>query len=184
MDFVPDARPPSRPCSTRTLGLRGRLGALSRDAAFDCDEYDGGGAGRPTRSGASTRAARRRRPPGCSTSSRTPIWSSTGATRVRRRRATCVSSTSRRSGVRRRRCRRGDRPPPVCANRSARLYPAPAYLRMCVAAGLPVAFSRDAHTPMTSATAYGDRAVADCGNGVGEIAVFTRARSATLEPIG
>lgn len=63
------------------------------------------------------------------------------------------------------------------------LYPAPAFLRMCVDAGCPVALSSDAHVPGDVGRDY-DAALKLLEQlGVGELAVFER-RSRRLEAIG
>ena len=63
------------------------------------------------------------------------------------------------------------------------LYPAPAFLEMCLDAGRPVALSSDAHVPEQIGFEY-DRAVEWlAGAGVTEIAVFS-GRERRLEPIG
>ena len=66
---------------------------------------------------------------------------------------------------------------------AAEIYPAPAFLEMCVEAGVPVALSSDAHRPQDVGADY-DRALellADLG--VGELAVFDH-RTRALEPLG
>jgi histidinol-phosphatase (PHP family) len=63
------------------------------------------------------------------------------------------------------------------------IYPAPAFLEMCLEAGRPVALSSDAHVPEQLGFEY-ERAVELLrGLGVTEIAVFER-RSRRLEPLG
>jgi histidinol-phosphatase (PHP family) len=63
------------------------------------------------------------------------------------------------------------------------LYPAMAFLEMCLDAGCPVALSSDAHTPDDLAFGY-EEAVELLGNaGVTELAVFDR-RERRLEPLG
>jgi histidinol-phosphatase (PHP family) len=63
------------------------------------------------------------------------------------------------------------------------IYPAPAFLQMCLDAGCPVALSSDAHVPADVGRDYDD-AVELLGQlGVGELAVFER-RARRLEPIG
>lgn len=65
---------------------------------------------------------------------------------------------------------------------AAEIYPAPAFLEMCVEAGVPVALSSDAHRPQDVGADY-DRALellADLG--VGELAVFDH-RTRALEPL-
>ena len=63
------------------------------------------------------------------------------------------------------------------------LYPAAAFLEMCVDAGVPVALSSDAHTPEDVGADY-ERALAQLAElGVSELCVFER-RARRLEPIG
>ena len=63
------------------------------------------------------------------------------------------------------------------------IYPAPAFLEMCLEAGRPVALSSDAHTPNQLAYRY-DEAVELLGAmGVEEIAVFEHRRR-RMEPLG
>jgi histidinol-phosphatase (PHP family) len=65
----------------------------------------------------------------------------------------------------------------------AEIYPAPAFLEMCVEAGRPVALSSDAHVPEDLAHRY-DEAVALLRSlGIDEIAVLTR-RERRMEPLG
>jgi histidinol-phosphatase (PHP family) len=65
---------------------------------------------------------------------------------------------------------------------AAEIYPAPAFLEMCVEAGVPVALSSDAHRPQDVGADY-DRAIELLRDlGVGEIAVFER-RERRLEPL-
>jgi histidinol-phosphatase (PHP family) len=65
----------------------------------------------------------------------------------------------------------------------AEIYPAPAFLEMCLEAGCPVALSSDAHVPADLAFRY-DEAVELLGSlGVTEIAVFDR-RERRMEPLG
>lgn len=67
--------------------------------------------------------------------------------------------------------------------RVGELYPAPAFLEMCLEAGAPVTLSSDAHSPQDVGADY-DRAVELLGElGVGELCVFER-RQRRLEPIG
>jgi histidinol-phosphatase (PHP family) len=67
--------------------------------------------------------------------------------------------------------------------RVAELYPAPAFLEMCLEAGAPVALSSDAHRPQDIGADY-DRALELLGKlGVGELCVFER-RQRRLQPIG
>jgi histidinol-phosphatase (PHP family) len=66
---------------------------------------------------------------------------------------------------------------------AAEIYPAPAFLEMCLEAGRPVALSSDAHVPADLAFRY-DEAVELLGSlGVSEIAVFDR-RERRMEPLG
>jgi histidinol-phosphatase (PHP family) len=63
------------------------------------------------------------------------------------------------------------------------IYPAPAFLQMCVEAGAPVALSSDAHRPEDVGADY-DRALKLLeGAGVSELCVFS-GRERRLEPIG
>ena len=63
------------------------------------------------------------------------------------------------------------------------IYPAPAFLEMCLEAGRPVALSSDAHLPDELGHEY-ERAVEWLGGlGVGELAVFEHRRR-RMEPIG
>jgi len=63
------------------------------------------------------------------------------------------------------------------------MYPAPAFLEMCIDAGVPVALSSDAHTPQDVGADY-DRALEMLGRmGVRELCVFER-RERRLLPIG
>jgi histidinol-phosphatase (PHP family) len=63
------------------------------------------------------------------------------------------------------------------------IYPAPAFLEMCLEAGAPVALSSDAHRPEDVGADYG-RAQELLGElGVGELSVFER-RERHQEPIG
>jgi histidinol-phosphatase (PHP family) len=65
----------------------------------------------------------------------------------------------------------------------AELYPAPAFLEMCLEAGRPIALSSDAHAPEQLGHEY-ERAVELLrGLGVEEIAVFERRRR-RMEPLG
>jgi histidinol-phosphatase (PHP family) len=67
--------------------------------------------------------------------------------------------------------------------RAQELYPAPAFLEMCVQAGAPVALSSDAHRPEDIGAAY-DRALELlAATGVEQLCVFER-RVRRLEPIG
>ncbi len=63
------------------------------------------------------------------------------------------------------------------------LYPAPAFLELCLEAGAPVALSSDAHRPQDVGADY-DQALALLERlGVGELCVFEH-RARRLEPIG
>jgi histidinol-phosphatase (PHP family) len=67
--------------------------------------------------------------------------------------------------------------------RAREIYPAPAFLEMCVEAGAPVALSSDAHRPEDVGADY-DQALELLEQfGVGELCVFER-RARRLEPIG
>ena len=64
------------------------------------------------------------------------------------------------------------------------IYPAPAFLEMCLEAGRPVALSSDAHTPEQLGYEYERaRRAAATGSASSEIAVFDRRRR-RLEPLG
>ena len=63
------------------------------------------------------------------------------------------------------------------------LYPAPAFLEMCVEAGCPIALSSDAHTPDQLGSGYETALELLEGLGVSELCVFER-RQRHLEPIG
>ena len=63
------------------------------------------------------------------------------------------------------------------------IYPAPAFLEMCLEAGRPVALSSDAHVPEQVGYEYERTVDWLRGLGVGEIAVFER-RERRLEPLG
>ncbi len=66
---------------------------------------------------------------------------------------------------------------------AAEMYPAPAFLQMCLEAGAPVALSSDAHRPQDIGADY-DQALEMLEQlGVGELCVFER-RTRRLEPIG
>jgi histidinol-phosphatase (PHP family) len=66
---------------------------------------------------------------------------------------------------------------------AAEMYPAPAFLQMCLEAGAPVALSSDAHRPQDIGADY-DQALAMLAQlGVGELCVF-EGRTRRLEPIG
>lgn len=67
--------------------------------------------------------------------------------------------------------------------RAQELYPATAFLEMCLEAGAPVALSSDAHAPQDVGADY-ERALELLGElGVGELCVFEQ-RERRLEPIG
>jgi histidinol-phosphatase (PHP family) len=67
--------------------------------------------------------------------------------------------------------------------RAKEIYPAPAFLEMCLQAGAPVALSSDAHRPQEVGAGY-DQALELLDRlGVGELCVFDR-RERRLEPIG
>jgi len=63
------------------------------------------------------------------------------------------------------------------------IYPAPAFLEMCLEAGRPVALSSDAHVPNDLGHRYDEALELLERAGVGELAVFER-RERRLEPIG
>ncbi|MDP8943916.1 MAG: histidinol-phosphatase [Actinomycetota bacterium] len=63
------------------------------------------------------------------------------------------------------------------------IYPAPAFLEMCLEAGRPVALSSDAHVPADLGYGYDQALELLESLGVGEIAVFER-RERRLEPLG
>jgi len=63
------------------------------------------------------------------------------------------------------------------------IYPAPAFLEMCLDAGCPVALSSDAHVPSDVGRDYEAALKLLERAGVGELAVFER-RQRRLEPIG
>ena len=67
--------------------------------------------------------------------------------------------------------------------RAAELYPAPAFLEMCLEAGNPVALSSDAHRPEDIGADYEAALELLESMGVGELCVFER-RARRLEPIG
>jgi histidinol-phosphatase (PHP family) len=67
--------------------------------------------------------------------------------------------------------------------RAAELYPAPAFLEMCLEAGNPVALSSDAHRPEDIGADYDAALELLSGLGVGELCVF-EGRTRRLEPIG
>jgi histidinol-phosphatase (PHP family) len=63
------------------------------------------------------------------------------------------------------------------------IYPAPAFLQMCVEAGVPVALSSDAHRPQDVGAGYEKALELLEQMGVHELCVFDR-RARRLEPIG
>jgi histidinol-phosphatase (PHP family) len=63
------------------------------------------------------------------------------------------------------------------------IYPAPAFLEMCVEAGAPVALSSDAHRPEDVGADYEQALELLERLGVGELCIFER-RARRLEPIG
>jgi histidinol-phosphatase (PHP family) len=65
----------------------------------------------------------------------------------------------------------------------AELYPAPAFLAMCVEAGVPVALSSDAHRPQDVGAGYEQALELLAELGVGELAVFEH-RARRMEPVG
>jgi len=67
--------------------------------------------------------------------------------------------------------------------RACELYPAEAFLEMCVDAGAPVALSSDAHRPEEVGADYGQALELLDRVGIGELCVFER-RTRRLEPIG
>jgi histidinol-phosphatase (PHP family) len=67
--------------------------------------------------------------------------------------------------------------------RAQELYPAPAFLEMCLEAGAPVALSSDAHRPEDIGADYDAALELLDGLGVGELCVFER-RARRLEPLG
>jgi histidinol-phosphatase (PHP family) len=67
--------------------------------------------------------------------------------------------------------------------RVAELYPAPAFLEMCLEAGAPVALSSDAHRPEDVGADYEQALELLDSLGVGELCVFEH-RERRLEPIG
>jgi histidinol-phosphatase (PHP family) len=67
--------------------------------------------------------------------------------------------------------------------RARELYPAPAFLEMCIEAGAPVALSSDAHRPQDVGADYEQALELLERAGVGELCMFER-RARRLEPIG
>jgi histidinol-phosphatase (PHP family) len=64
------------------------------------------------------------------------------------------------------------------------LYPAPAFLALCLEAGCPVALSSDAHTPDHVGYGYDEALALLDAHGVRELCVFPGGRERRLEPIG
>jgi histidinol-phosphatase (PHP family) len=67
--------------------------------------------------------------------------------------------------------------------RAGEIYPAPAFLEMCLETGAPVALSSDAHRPQEVGAEYEQALELLERLGVGELCVFER-RARRLEPIG
>jgi histidinol-phosphatase (PHP family) len=67
--------------------------------------------------------------------------------------------------------------------RAREIYPAPAFLQMCLEAGAPVALSSDAHVPADVGAGYDQALELLESLGVTELSVFQR-RARRLEPIG
>ncbi len=67
--------------------------------------------------------------------------------------------------------------------RAQEIYPAPAFLQMCVEAGAPVALSSDAHRPEDVGADYAQALELLEQLGVGELCIFER-RARRLEPVG
>jgi histidinol-phosphatase (PHP family) len=67
--------------------------------------------------------------------------------------------------------------------RAREIYPAEAFLQMCVDAGAPVALSSDAHRPEDVGADYAQALELLARVGIGELCVFEH-RSRRLEPIG
>ena len=67
--------------------------------------------------------------------------------------------------------------------RAKELYPAPAFLQMCLEAGAPVALSSDAHQPEDVGADYEQALELLAASGVKELCVFER-RERRLEPVG
>ncbi len=63
------------------------------------------------------------------------------------------------------------------------MYPAPAFLQMCLEAGSPVALSSDAHRPEDVGADYEQALELLAASGVQELCVFER-REYRLEPVG
>lgn len=67
--------------------------------------------------------------------------------------------------------------------RAQEIYPAPAFLEMCVEAGVPVALSSDAHVPADIGAGYEQALELLESVGVSELCLFS-GRQRTLQPIG
>lgn len=67
--------------------------------------------------------------------------------------------------------------------RAQEIYPAPAFLEMCVEAGAPIALSSDAHVPSDVGADYDAALELLESAGVSEICLFTR-RERSLQPVG
>jgi histidinol-phosphatase (PHP family) len=67
--------------------------------------------------------------------------------------------------------------------RAGEIYPAPAFLQMCLEAGAPIALSSDAHIPQDVGADYAQALELLEGLGVGEVCVFDR-RVRRLQPLG
>ena len=67
--------------------------------------------------------------------------------------------------------------------RAQEIYPAPAFLEMCLEAGAPVALSSDAHRPEDVGADYEQALELLAASGVRELCVFER-RERRLEPVG
>lgn len=65
----------------------------------------------------------------------------------------------------------------------AEIYPDPSFLDMCLASGLPVALSSDAHRPSDLGFGYADALALLGDRGVDTVAVFSKRRR-RLEPLG
>lgn len=63
------------------------------------------------------------------------------------------------------------------------IYPAPAFIDMCLDAGLKFALSSDAHEPMYIGHGYEQATELLAAHGITEIATFTK-RERTMEPVG
>jgi histidinol-phosphatase (PHP family) len=67
--------------------------------------------------------------------------------------------------------------------RAKEIYPAPAFLAMCVEAGVPVALSSDAHLPADVGSSYEQALALLESVGVDQLCCFT-ARKRSLQEIG